>query len=149
MRILPPVPLQFRVSERSTDLQGYRLPDGTRVCLSAFLTNRSTDLFMNPDRFEPRRWFSIVPSAYEYSAFSAGPRACPGVWFGRKVVKTALVAIMRRWRLTFPVDACIDYKVNITIEPIPGVWAEISAQDGKFSASPIRGRINNLVAMAN
>ncbi len=149
MRILPPVPLQFRVSEGPTDLQGCRLPDGTRVCLSAFLTNRSSDLFPNPDRFEPRRWFSIVPSAYEYSTFSAGPRACPGVWFGRKVVKTALVAIMRRWRLTIPADARIDYKVNITIEPSPGVWAEILPQDGKFSASRIRGRINNLVAMAN
>jgi hypothetical protein len=106
-------------------------------------------LFPNPGRFEPRRWFSIVPSAYGIRLSVRDHGRAPGVWFGRKVVKTALVAIMRRWRLTFPVDACIDYKVNITIEPIPGVWAEISAQDRKFSASPIRGRINNLVAMAN
>jgi cytochrome P450 len=138
MRILPPVPLQFRVSERPTDLLGYRLPDGTRVCLSAFLTNRSTALYPNPERFEPHRWFSIDRSAYEYSAFSAGPRACPGAWFGRTVVKTSLVAIMKRWRLTFAAGAGIDYKVNVTIEPTPGVLAEISPMDGKFSTSQIK-----------
>jgi cytochrome P450 len=149
MRILPPVPLQFRVSTQSTQLQGYRIPDGTRVCLSPFLTNRSSALFPNPDRFDPQRWFSIKPSAYECLVFSAGPRSCPGFWFGRSVVKTALVAIMRRWRLAFSAGTRIDYKVNIAMEPGPGVLVKILSQDGMFSAGAIGGKINDLVAMPN
>ena len=149
MRIMPPVPLQYRTCVAPTSLLGYRLPQKTRVCLSAFLTNRSTVLYPNPDRFEPQRWFTIKPSAYEYSAFSAGPRACPGVWFGRKVVKSAMVAIFKRWRFAFPAGTRIDYKVNIAMEPKSGVLVEISPQDGIFSATRIGGKINELVAMPN
>jgi cytochrome P450 len=113
------------------------------------LTNRSTAIFPNPDQFEPDRWVTIHPSAFEYLSFSAGPRDCPGFWFGRSVVKTALVAIMKRWRLVIPVGTRIDYKVSVALEPVPGVRAEILPQDGKFSAARITGKINNLVAMPN
>jgi len=147
MRILPAVPLQFRVATQSTDLPGYRVPPGTRVCISAFLTNRSPALYPDPDHFEPQRWFSIDPSTYEYSAFSAGPRACPGVWFGVGVVKACLVAIMKRWRITLPAGSRIDYRVYITMSPMRGVSAKILPQDGNFSTNPIEGNINTLVAM--
>jgi cytochrome P450 len=147
MRILPSVPLQFRVAMQRTDLAGYRVPPGTRVCISAFLTNRSPEFYPNADHFDPQRWFSIDPSTYEYSAFSAGPRACPGVWFGSSVVKTCLVAIMKRWRVTLPADSRIDYKLYITLSPKQGVTAKFLPQDGNFSPNPVKGTINRLVAM--
>jgi len=147
MRILPSVPLQFRVAMQGTDLSGYRVPQGTRICLSAFLTNRLPELYPDPDHFEPQRWFSIDPSTYEFSAFSAGPRACPGVWFGTGVVKACLVAIMKRWRIMLPAGSRIDYKLYITLSPKRGVSAKILPQDGNFSANPIKGNINAIVAM--
>src|SRR5262249_47950828 len=40
MRVLPPVPFQTRVAQRDTKIFGFHLPQGARVILNTFLTNR-------------------------------------------------------------------------------------------------------------
>jgi len=144
MRVLPPVPIQIRETRQETSLAGFAFPRGARIILNAFLTNRMPDLYPEPDCFRPERWASINPSQFEYSAFSAGPRKCPGYQFGMSVVKMALAEILTRFRVSLMPDARIDYKLRIAMlarQPIPLV---LHRQDGKFAAVPIRGTIAEL-----
>jgi cytochrome P450 len=147
MRVLPPVPLQWRVAMKDTTIQGHPVRAGSRVMLSAFMTNRAPDLYPEPERFRPERWSTISPSVYEYSAFGAGPRACLGYSFGVSMVKLGLAAMLMRYRIALPPGTRIDYKIAVTMMPKAGLRAEIHRQDGNFSANRITGKIRNLVTL--
>jgi len=149
MRLLPPVPQQVRVALRATTIAGYPTPPGSRVLLSSLLTNRNPDLYPEPDRFDPERWTRINPSPYEYAVFSAGPRSCPGYWFGLCAVKVALAAILARYRVVVRSNTRIDYIVRITMSPRRSIPAVLKHQDGAFKAAPIHGTIRNLVQLPN
>jgi cytochrome P450 len=145
MRILPPVPQQFRIAQEDTTLANFPVTAKTRVLLSPFLTNRDPDLYREPDRFKPERWASIDPSPYEYLVFSAGPRSCPGYWFGFAVLKVALPTILTRYRVVLAPNTRINYNVNVTMTPRGKILATLRRQDGAFVASPIQGSIRKLV----
>jgi len=145
MRILPPVPIQVRVAQHDTTIAGHYVPNGTRVMLNTFLTNRIPDLYTEGDVFQPQRWFTIAPTAFEFPVFSGGPHSCPGYWFGLTAVKVALAAILMRYRIALPPGARIDYRVQPTMRPLQNVPALLHRQDGAFAATPISGKIQNLV----
>ena len=145
MRMLPPAPVQFRSSTIDTTLQGYRVPQGTRLVLSSYLTNRMPNVYADPDQFIPERWYSKPPSAYEYPTFSAGPRACLGYWFGMNLVKVAIAALMKSSRVDLAPEYPVDYQIRITMEPARGVYAVIRSQDGSLAAAPIHGNIAELI----
>lgn len=147
LRLLPPVPFQIRVAQRDTQIFGYRAPQGTRVILNAFLTNRMMSTPARADAFQPERWFTISPNAFEFPVFSAGPHSCPGYWFGMAAVKVALAAIIARYRLELAPGTRIDYRIQPTIRPLQRVSALLCPQDGAFSATPIRGRVRELVML--
>lgn len=146
MRILPPVPLQMRVATRDADLHGYQVRDGTRMVLSAFLTNRMPDLYPEPDRFLPQRWETLDPDQYEYMVFSAGPRFCPGAWFGATLVKVSVLHVLKALRIEVAAGARIDRHASITLAPRHGLPVVLHRQDRRFRASPVTGDILDLVA---
>ncbi len=145
MRILPPVPLQMRVAQSDAAVAGHAVPHRTRVLLNTFLTNRMPDLYPEPDLFKPERWTTIAPSAFEWPVFSAGPHSCPGYLFGLIGVKIAVAAILTRYRIEVPAGARIDYQVQPTLRPLQRVPILLHRQDGAFAATPISGKIRELV----
>jgi cytochrome P450 len=149
MRLLPPVPQQFRVAEHDTTLDGYPLAARTKVLLSPFLTSLEPELYADADRFLPGRWASISPSPYRCSVFSAGPRGCPGYAFAIAMLKVAVAAILTRYRIALRPGTRIDYKVRVALTPRAAIPAVLLRQDGMFAASSIRGGIRNLVRFPN
>ena len=147
MRLLPPVPMQFRVALEDTSLAGYPIPRGTRVMLSPFLTNRLPNLYADADRFRPERWAEIKPSPFEYSVFSAGPRGCPGYWFGMSTVKIALAVILARYRPELQCGARIGYRIRVAMSPWPHVPVVLHPQNGAFKANSVCGGIRRLVRL--
>lgn len=144
MRVLPPVPMQFRLSTRRTTLGDTPLPSATRLLLSAFLTNRIEALYPEPSRFRPERWATINPSPFDYAVFSAGPRSCPGFAFGQSVVKVALAAILSRFSFRLAAQR-VDHRVRVAMTPARPVMATLGKPDQAFAAAPIRGSISRLV----
>jgi cytochrome P450 len=147
MRVLPPVPFQIRVAQCDTKIFGFPLPQGARVILNTFLTNRMPHPYPDGDVFRPERWFTIAPTAFEFPVFSGGPHSCPGYWFGSTAVKVALAAILTRYRLVLAPNARIDYRVQPIMRPLQRVHALLHPQDGAFAATPISGRIRDLVTL--
>ena len=108
MRIIPPVPMQMRVAQRDTTIAGHSMPNGTRVILNTFLTNRMRDLYPEGDVFRPERWFTIAPSAFEFPVFSG---------------------------------------VQPTMRPLQSLRVLLHRQDGAFAATPVTGKIRNLISL--
>jgi cytochrome P450 len=147
MRLIPPVPLQMRVAQEDTTLAGHRIAKHSRVILSTFLTTRMPDLYPEPDRFLPERWSKIDPTPFEYPVFGAGPRICPGYWFGLNAIKVTLATILTRYRIAVEPGTRIDYRIQPTIRPTGPVRAALHRQDGAFAATPIRGAIQDIVRL--
>lgn len=148
MRVLPPVPLQIKVAQRPATLAGYGVPHGTRVMLNTFLTNRTPDLYADGDRFQPTRWATLTPSAFEFPVFSAGPHLCPGFWFGTAAVKIALAAILARFRIEWPAGTRIDYRAQPTLRP-KGRLGVVLRPMGSVGLpmTPVGGSIRSLVRL--
>jgi cytochrome P450 len=147
LRILPPAPMQVRVAQQNTSLAGHPFPEGSRVMLSTFVTNRMPGCYPEPDAFRPERWTSIDPSPFEYLVFSAGPRNCPGYWLGIAMVKVSVAAILTRYRIEFAPRERIDYRARPGLRPRGKVSAILRRQDGEFAAAPIGGNIRDLVRL--
>jgi cytochrome P450 len=145
MRILPPVPLQMRVAQNDATIAGHPVPHRTRVILNTFLTCRMPELYPEGDVFKPERWSTITPSAFEWPVFSGGPHSCPGYLFGLTGVKIAVAAILTRYRIELPPGSRIDYQVQPTMRPLQRVPIVLHRQDGAFAATPISGKIRDLV----
>jgi cytochrome P450 len=147
MRLIPPVPLQMRVAQEDTTLAGQRIAKHSRVVLGTFLTTRMPDLYPEPDRFLPERWSKIDPTPFEYPVFGAGPRICPGYWFGLNAIKVTLATMLTRYRIAIEPGTRIDYRIQPTIRPTGPVRATLHRQDGAFAATPIRGAIQKIVRL--
>ncbi len=145
MRILPPVPYTLRAVTESTQLGSVALRRGDRVVCSHFTTHHQSDLYSDPERFLPERWHSLQRGPYEYLPFSAGPRMCIGVGFAMAAMKVALVAILRRFRLSMVAGARIDRSVKVTLAPRFGLPMTVHPPDGGFDAQQIVGNLHEMV----
>ncbi len=103
MRMVTPVPWNFRRAVRDTELLGYYVPAGTDVVTWPSMTHRLPELWDNPERFEPDRF--AEPRAehkrhrYAFAPFGGGAHKCIGMVFGQLEVKTILHRLLRTYRL--------------------------------------------------
>jgi cytochrome P450 len=148
LRVLPPVPFTVRVASRDVDLGGVALRPGDRVACSIYVTHHQADLFPDPERFNPHRWFGIDPGPYEYLPFGAGPRFCIGSSLAMAEIKVALGMILQRWRLAVVPGTRIDRQVRITMSPRHGLPMSVHPQDRRFHAVEVRGNIHSMVKKA-
>jgi len=145
MRLVPPTPIIPWRAVHRCEIGGLSLPPGTSILLSPHMTHRLPEVFAEPTRFLPERWFSINPSPYEYLPFSGGPRRCPGAMFGTEFLRVALTAIVRRYRLVVRPRARVDYVYRGITMPKAGIPVRLVRQDRQFSVADIRGRLLDLV----
>jgi cytochrome P450 len=94
MRIFPPVPYAIRLARGVDALGAMPLDDRDRVIVSHYVTHHMPELYPDPERFDPARWFGMRRSPYEYLPFSAGPRTCIGINFANAAMKLALAMIL-------------------------------------------------------
>jgi cytochrome P450 len=145
MRVLAPVPYTVRSTTTTVSIGPYRVPDGSRIVCSHFLTHHLPELYPEPNRFSPERWNSIDPNQYEYLPFSAGPRICVGAAFATQVIQISLAMLLQKFRFAVVPGTRIDRVVRITMQPRGGMPMLLVANDRKFSASKVHGQIHEMV----
>ena len=147
MRVLSSVPWNGRVTAKPTELCGYHLPKGTEVFVSISQTHHMPELFPNPEDFDPSRWETINPTAYEYNPFSAGPRICIGAGFAMMEIKVILAMLLQRYRLEFVPENPIDRAGTIVMRPKYGLSMKVHAQDRQFAegVGKVEGNIRDMV----
>jgi len=146
LRLLPPAPIGIRIAAADCELGGYALPRGANVIYSEFITHRLPELYPEPDRFKPERWFTLERSTYEYLPFAAGSHMCIGWAFAMQELKLVLAMLLQRYRLAVVPGATI--APHIGMRPLHGMPMRVLVQDRQFERVPVRGGIHELVDMA-
>jgi cytochrome P450 len=108
LRVRPVVPLVARILTQELEVGGHRLPAGTRVMPSIYLTNRSARVYDEPAEFRPERFVGKAPETFSWIPFGGGIRRCIGASFALLEMKLMLRTMLgelqprlpegRRWR---------------------------------------------------
>ncbi len=149
MRVLPPVPWNGRVTAQPTELGGYTLPEGTEVLVSIYQTHHMSELYPEPEVFNPQRWEAFEPTIFEYNPFSAGPRMCIGAAFAMMEIKIVLAMLLQRYRLQCIPQLKIDRFGVIVMTPKHGMPMIVHKQDRQFvrGAGDVRGNVREMVKL--
>ncbi|CAN1169655.1 Desmethyl-deoxy-podophyllotoxin synthase [Linum perenne] len=105
-RLHPIAPLFLpRECRETVVVNGYLIPEKTRVTINAWAIGRDPRHWTNPDEFIPERF---VDSSLDYKGhdfqflpFGSGRRVCPGIQFGIAVVELLLANLLYHfdWKL--------------------------------------------------
>lgn len=105
LRLYPPVWFGPRLTVSEFVFAGYRIPVGTHVVHSSWVTHHLQDVFEDPEQFVPERFTpearrELPPGAY--IPFGGGSRVCIGKRFGQLVVKAVATILLQRLRPELP-----------------------------------------------
>jgi pentalenene oxygenase len=81
LRLHSPAWLLTRHTTEDTDLGGHRIPAGTDVLCSPYLSAHQPQTFADPEHFDPGRWEparAAVIARNAFIPFGSGPRKCIG-----------------------------------------------------------------------
>src|SRR5512140_2670097 len=114
------------------ELGPYRLPAGTTVLASQFVTHRDARFFPDPLRFDPERFTPEAKAArqrFTYFPFGMGPRQCIGEAFAWMEATLVLSTIMQRWRVEHVGSHKVEAQSLFTLRPKGGmpmkVWKRV------------------------
>jgi cytochrome P450 len=118
LRIKPPVWLMSRMNEADDEIGGYRIPAGSQVLVSSYVTHRHTDFWDNPEGFDPDRWLperSERRPKHAWFPFSGGPHQCIGGYFGLMEMKIVIARIVQRYELALVPGHRVEAKPGFTL----------------------------------
>jgi cytochrome P450 len=124
MRLYPPAWIITRTATEADEIGGYRVPRGTIVIVSPYLTHRAPDVWPDPERFDPERFTAEQSEGrprFAYFPFAGGPRQCIGSEFALTEATLVLATIARRYRLEMMAPRKIVPQPLITIRPRGGL----------------------------
>ncbi|MFE9366010.1 cytochrome P450 [Streptomyces sp. NPDC006978] len=120
LRLYPAAWMVPRTATADTRLGNHHVPAGMTVIYSPYVIQRLSDLYEQPDRFDPDRWDHDrrpQPPRHAFLPFGGGARKCIAEDFAVTHATIALATITARWRLT-PAPGCrVRPSVAITLAP--------------------------------
>lgn len=121
LRLYPPIHVGNRLALEDLEFQGYRIPAGSRVMYSIYLTHRHPAYWPDPNRFDPDRFApEIRHLPYTFVPFGGGPRNCIGAFFARVEARIVLAYLLGRFRFVL-LEPRVHMHMGATLEPRPGV----------------------------
>ncbi|KAJ9554517.1 hypothetical protein OSB04_018562 [Centaurea solstitialis] len=106
MRLHPPVPLLVpRESMQECTLQGYDIPEKTRVFINTYAIGRDPNAWPNPTVYDPERFVEAEVDFrgqdFRFLPFGGGRRGCPGYAFGLATIELTLARLLYHfdWKL--------------------------------------------------
>lgn len=100
LRIYPVAFFTFpRVLKAPMKFMGYDLPAGMRISASIYLTHHRSDVYPEPEQFQPERFLERQFSPYEFLPFGGGNRRCLGMAFALFEMKLVLATILSNYSL--------------------------------------------------
>ncbi|XP_027051041.1 cytochrome P450 4F4-like [Pocillopora damicornis] len=106
-RLFAPVPIISRTLDRTYEIDGHLVPEGTWVMTNVYALHLNPHVWRDPKKFDPLRFTTENAkemSPYAFIPFSAGPRNCIGQSFALTEVKLSLAMIIRKFKLSVNPD---------------------------------------------
>jgi cytochrome P450 len=104
LRVKPVVPIVVRMLTEEFEVDGYRLPAGTRVTPSIYLVNRNPRVYEDPDEFRPERFLENGPETFSWIPFGGGIRRCIGASFAQLEMRVMLRTVLSELEPGLPAD---------------------------------------------
>ena len=126
LRLYPPAWVISRKPVEDDVVGGYRIPAGSTVLLSPYVTHRHPRLWANPEAFDPERFYQASARdrpAYAYFPFGGGPRKCIGNGFAMMEARLVLATLAQRYRLRLVQDRPVEIEPLVTLRPKYGIFA--------------------------
>lgn len=123
-RLHPPIWLFPRDSVQDDDLAGWHIPARSTIFLMPYVTHRSPDYWVEPERFDPERFSperAAQLSRHVYYPFGAGQRKCIGAAMALLQTHLSLAMIMQRFRVRPMPDHPVEVGTLVTLRPLRGV----------------------------
>ncbi|KAF2963617.1 hypothetical protein GQX73_g9953 [Xylaria multiplex] len=98
LRYFSVIPLALpRETIKDIEYEGVKIPSGSTVYMNAWACNHDPELFPDPDRFEPERWFTR-PDAPAF-AFGLGYRMCAGHLLAMRELYLIFMRLLSSFRI--------------------------------------------------
>lgn len=98
LRRYAPATVVGRSVKADTELCGLVVPAGTSLHVNIHAVQMDPKVWPNPTQFDPSRWENEDEHhPYGLIAFGAGTRVCPGKRIYKKLAKTMIGAILKRY----------------------------------------------------
>lgn len=98
IRLHPPVPFLHRISAEAWNIGGYNISGGSRVMINIWGISRDPRYWDDAESFIPERFegssVNFKEENFQYLAFGAGRRICPGIGFGMVNIELTLSRLL-------------------------------------------------------
>ena len=102
LRVRPVVPIVARMLQQELQVGEHRLPAGTRVVPSIYLTNRNPRVYEDRGEFWPERFLQSAPETFSWIPFGGGIRRCIGASFALLEMKLILRTVLAELEPSLP-----------------------------------------------
>jgi cytochrome P450 len=122
LRMNAPVGALARRTLKDTEIDGRYIPEGTKLMVGIYPTQRMEPWWSNPDTFDPERFSEPgredATHKYAWVPFGGGVHKCIGMHFGSMEVKAIMHQLLLRnsWRIPAGYEPVLDYGTG----PFPG-----------------------------
>jgi cytochrome P450 len=123
LRLYPPIHTGMRFATDDVELLGCKVPKGSRLMVSIYLTHHMERYWPDAEKFDPQRFCPEHKKGrqpYTYMPFGGGPRNCIGAAFAQVEVKAVLARLLQTHEFQWDVRA-VHPHMGATLEPRPGV----------------------------
>ena len=124
MRLLPPVWALAREAIADDEVDGYRIPSGSTVVVSQFITHRHPDFWEDSEAFDPERFTPDRAKRrhrFAYFPFGGGPRICIGSNFAMLEAQLIVATIAQRYELDAVSGHPVELEPLVTLRPKYGI----------------------------
>lgn len=103
LRLYPPLPIIPREALKDCEFKGFKIRKGDQVIVSPSFTHRMSDIWTNPDQFDPERFSKERGEdrihKHAWIPFGGGAHKCLGIKFAELQVKLVLFHVLKEYRI--------------------------------------------------
>jgi cytochrome P450 len=129
LRLYPPAWAIVRNSIHDCEIGGYKVPAGSTIMMSQWVTHRDPRHYDQPDSFNPDRWLNDRTKGiqqFTYFPFGGGPRTCIGASFAIMKAVLVLATIAQKFQLRLVDVSQVKPIPTITLRPKNGIKVVIT-----------------------
>jgi cytochrome P450 len=124
LRMFPPAWAMGRRAKQDYKIAEYRIPAGSILIMSPWVSHRDPRWFAEPEKFDPERWRPEIAEKlpkFAYFPFGGGARVCIGERFAWAEGVLVLATLAQRWKFRLAPGQAAETKAVITLRPKDGM----------------------------
>ncbi|KAL5549775.1 hypothetical protein UlMin_005006 [Ulmus minor] len=123
LRLYPGVPLVSRICRQNCKIQGFDVPEETKVLVNVYAIMRDPEIWENPNEFWPERFLEEQSEAiteqmdFGFVPFGGGRRRCPGSSLALLMLHATIGAMVQcfDWKLVGDEGSEVNMQIGETI----------------------------------